>query len=291
MCSTPVIASAVETLTLAVIAALARGEEPTAPVVRFLLRRYAATGRDDIRRVLEPALTRALDAWPRSPRDEFPDWLMLFSEAVAVSDDERVRDAAASLAASLRESWGGERRIANAAASVDACLRANAAAVPGGSVQASIDELERLVSAAYEPGEGLSRSAPGGGSGLGDHVRMASALLTAYELTSRLPYSMLAEELMQFAERSFPRPADTAFSGGDADAKIFALSCEVASVLLRLAALHGSDDYRSVAVVAPGADYGAEATRILLLLAPSAAELGLAGAVYGLAASGAYPAP
>ena len=56
---------------------------------------------------------------------------MLFVEAAAVSDDDRVREAAGGLAAGLRESWGRERRIAVGAAGVDACLRAEAAGLPG----------------------------------------------------------------------------------------------------------------------------------------------------------------
>ena len=64
----------------------------------------------------------------------------------------------------------------------------------------------------------------------------------------------------------------------------FALNCEAASVLCRLALLHGSDDYQRAAVVASEADYHRDAGRILQWLAPAAPELGLAGAVYGLAA-------
>ena len=64
---------------------------------------------------------------------------------------------------------------------------------------AAIDELERVVGGSYRPGDGLVRDRDGirvRGS-VGDHVRGASALLTAFELTGRLPYAMLAEELMQ----------------------------------------------------------------------------------------------
>ena len=60
--------------------------------------------------------------------------------------------------------------------------------------------------------------------------------------------------------------------------------CEAASVLCRLALLHGSNDYQRAAVVASDADYERDAGQILRWLAPAAPELGLAGAVYGLAA-------
>ena len=61
----------------------------------------------------------------------------------------------------------------------------------------AIDELEHAVAASYRPGEGLVGSGPAAGRGSADdHVRAASALLTAFEMTGRLPYSMLAEELI-----------------------------------------------------------------------------------------------
>ena len=106
------IAGAIERVTDVVLRALARDEAPIAPAVRFLLRRYAATGRDEIRDALEPALARALDEWPQVARDQHPGWLMLFADAAAVSDDDRLRNAAGGLTASLREAWGRESRIA-----------------------------------------------------------------------------------------------------------------------------------------------------------------------------------
>jgi uncharacterized protein YyaL (SSP411 family) len=284
------ITGAIERVTDAVIEALARDEAPTAPAVRLLLRRYAVTGRDEIRGALEPALARAVENWTARPRGEHPGWLLLFAEAAAVSDDERLRSAAADLAGSLRESWGRESKVAAAAAGVDAWLRANDVLhdveVTVDIVQAAIDELERVVGAAYRPGEGVSETATGHGTRgrLSDQSSAAAALLTAFECTSRLPYSMLAEELMQFARRTLWDGAEGGFFDGDSGAKPFALNCETASVLCRLALLHGSDDYQRAAVVASDADYRRDAERILRWLAPSAPELGLAGAVYGLAA-------
>ena len=274
-------------MTDAVLEALAREEAPTAPAVRFLLRRYAATGRDEIRAALEPALARGLDEWPQVPRDEHPGWLLLFAEASAVSDDDRLQNAAGRLTASLRESWGRESRVAVAAASVDGCLRASDRDSAVEIVQEAIDELERIVAAAYRPGEGVSQTAAGGQprGRLVDQTSAASALLTAFECTSRLPYSMLAEELMQFARRTLWDADAGGFFDGDSGAKPFALNCDAASVLSRLALLHGSDDYQRVAVVASDADYSRDAERILQWLAPAAPELGLAGAVYGLAAT------
>lgn len=280
---------AVERVTNTVLQALA-GEEPTAPAVRLLLRRYAATGRDDVHDALEPALTRALDIWPLTGRDEHAGWLMLFAEAAGVSDDERVHDAMAGLASRVQASWGRGRLTAAAATGVDACLRAAGADERVGNLQAAIDELERLVADAYRPGEGVTTAAPGGRPRLADHISTASALLTAFEHTGRLPYSMLAEELMQFAARTLADTGAPGFFDGETGSKPFTLNCEAASVLCRLATLHGSDEYRGAAVLAAGADYGRDAGRILHWLAPEAPQLGLAGAVYGLAAADCHSA-
>ena len=269
------IPDAVERVTAAVLQALTT-EAPTAPAVRLLLRRYAATGRDDIRDALEPALTGALDIWPRAEPAEQSGWLILFAEAGGVSDDERVHEAAAGLAATLQASWGRPRPMAETLAGVQE---------PGGNLQAALDELERLVGAAYQPGEGVALGAPGGRARLADHVSAASALLTAFECTGRLPYSMLAEELMQFAARMLWDAASPGFFDGETGSKPFALNCEAASVLFRLAALHGSDEYLGAAVVAAGADYGRDAANILYELAPEAPRLGLEGAVFALAAA------
>lgn len=278
---------AVERVTTAVLLALA-GEVPTAPAVRLLLRRYAATGRDDIRDALEPALTRALDLWPQAGDDEQPGWLLLFLEAGGVSDDARVHEAAARLASIVEAPWGRRRPLATAAAGVDARIRAASvleSGKPGGGLQPAIDELERLVGAAYQPGEGVALAAHGGRARLDDHVGTAAALLTAFEYTGRLPYSMLAEELMQFAARMLSDSASPGFVDGVTGSKPFALNCEAASVLMRLAALHDSDEYRGSAVVAAGANYGRDAGNILQWLAPEAPLLGQTGAVFGLAAA------
>src|SRR4029077_14838820 len=104
------------------------------------------------------------------------------------------------------------------------------------------------------------------------HVRAASALLTAFELTGSLPYSMLAEELMVFARRA-PSP--------DAGLRI---QCGAARVLCRLAALHDDPEYRGAAVIAGGADYREEASRILAAQTPRALAAPPAhAAAYGLA--------
>jgi hypothetical protein len=254
-----IIAAAVESVSRDVLEALARGDVPTADALRLLLRGYAATGRDDFRESLETGLAQALEVAADSSSESSSRWLVLFAEAADASDDERVRDAAANLASKARMVWGATRSVGLAALSVDACLRANL------DVPAAIDELERIVSTAYEPGEGVDGT-------LDDEMAVAGTLLTAFSASGRLPYAMLAEELVQHARPKLM---------GDLT---FALGCDASTVLARLAALHQDEDYRAAAVIAPGADYAADAGAILERLAGAASGRGLAGAAYALAA-------
>jgi len=163
------------------------------------------------------------------------------------------------LADGLRAAWPADASDADAfaacAAAVDACLRASGVCDPSGIVPPAVDELERIVGAAYRPGAGLvlprtdadARSVHDGAARA--HVACASALLTAFDLTARLPYSMLAEELMQGPRRAVNGRMD--------------VDCAAARVLCRLATLHDDADYRKAAIVAPDADYRADAARLL----------------------------
>jgi hypothetical protein len=260
----------VEEVTRDVLDALAREEPPTSIALRFLLREYMSTGRDDIRAALEPALARALELAPGAPPAERAGWLLLFAEAAEASPDDRLQSIIAVLVDEVRSSWGSGQPLDAAVKGVEACLRAADLLVPADStrrlIQDAIDELERIVGATYEPGHGVSEK-------LSDQLPTASALLTAYLRTGRLPYSMLAEELVQSARRL------------SWDGMPFELHCEGAIVLSRLAALHRAADYREAAVIAPGADYDADASRILRSLAADAPRRGLGGAIYGLAAA------
>jgi hypothetical protein len=276
----------IERVTDTVLQALARDEPPTAAALTFLLRRYSATARDDLRNALEPALARGLELWPHASSAERAGWLSLFAEAAAASDDERLRAAAVELTASLRADWGRATEVDATASGLDACLSASEVLLDRRQlVSEAIDELERIVGAAYRPGEGVAhgvgRDAPRGR--LADQVAAASALLTAHQRTGRLPYSMLAEELMQFARRTLWDSELAGFYDGDCGAKPFALNCEAARVLCRLALLHGTDEYRAAAVIASDADYGRDAALTLIVLAPAAEQSGLLAAVYGLA--------
>ena len=251
-----------------------------AAVPTFLLRRYLSTdglGTDgaNVRDALGVALARALAiAGSDATVIGRSAWLTLLVEATAVAEDERMLPAAAALIAGLQAEWPAQTRIDEASASVEACLRAAEIVDPAPLVQDAINQLERVIGGSYRPGDGLVRERDGirRRCSLGDHVRGASALLTAFELTGRLPYSMLAEELMAIAGRT-PSP----------DAELV-IPCEAARVLCRLAALHDDPGYRGAAVISTGADYRADASRILLAQSARA----LAGspahaAAYGLA--------
>jgi uncharacterized protein YyaL (SSP411 family) len=86
---------------------------------------------------------------------------------------------------------------------------------------------------------------------LTDHVLAASALLTAFEITGRLPYSMLAEELMQLSRAELTATVDVE------------IACSAVSVWCRLAALHDDAAYRGAAVIAESADYDHDARQLL----------------------------
>jgi hypothetical protein len=261
-----VIAAAVDAVTAAVLDALQRGDRPTADALRLLLRAYAATGRDDVRDAIEPALGHALEIASDTSSADAAGWLVLFAEAADASEDPRLREAAADLAAKVRMNWNGAQPIAVAAESVDAYLRA-LPVFPDAPAQAPIDELERVVAVAYEPGSGIAE-------GLEPELRVSSALLTAFALTDRLPYAMLAEELLLHARSVLL----------DSTAFQFSTACAAASALARMATLHQLPAYQTAAVIAPGADYGADAAGLLERIAPEAHTHGIAAAPYGLAA-------
>lgn len=266
---------------------LKQGREPDAPALTLLVRCYRATERADVREALEPALGAVLE----QPLSSLPvvaraGYLTMLAEAQAVAEDERIRGAMDVLLASLSASWGAEARVEESAVGLDACLVAAVVLDARDIISHAIDELERVIGGAYKPGEGLlaELGAAGARGRLGDHVRGASALLTAYRVTSRLPYAMLAEELMQFARRSLWDDAAGAFgsTAGRRDHP-FALNCGAASVYCRLASLHAADDYREAAVLAPDADYRADATRVLTALSARLPGGGFECAEYGLA--------
>lgn len=161
---------------------------------------------------------------------------------------------------------------------IEACLRASDMVADEADarqvVAAAIDELERIVGLVYRPGGGMSHrvgasAVPGEPA---DQLGAASALLAAHDRTGRLPYSMLAEELMLNLA-----PDTLALEPA-------LVRCRAVGVLSRLAALHRDADYREAAVIATGADYEGLADVLLRELSAgqrehnstTAAEFGLA---------------
>jgi hypothetical protein len=214
----------------------------------FLLRQYLSTDRQDLRDALGTALAAALEHAASEPTSSGrAAWVILFAEVAAIAEDERIVSAVGELVASLRAEWPAARGVDEGAASVEACLVASRLLDPKELVPPSIDQLEHVVGGAYQPGAGVR-------GGLANQVRAASALLTAFEITGRLPYSMLAEELMQTARHADPDRATSA---------AFVTHCDAARVFCRLAALHDDPDYRKAAVIVSAADYRGDAARIL----------------------------
>jgi hypothetical protein len=285
---------AIEWLTTRVLESAVEAERVEPMPLLYLLRRYAATDRSDLRHALERSLGSALARAVAGPADDRAPWLALFVEATAISDDERLRTAAGELVASLRQEWAAAKEVDRAARSIEACLQAADILVPDELIPAAIDELERVVGTTYKPGHGvdhLIKGSSGQRGGLADQVRTASALLTGYAHSGRLPYSMLAEELMQFARRTLWDEREGGFfdspvPSGEGDAqrhKPFALNCEAARVLCRLDALHRDVEYRERAVTAEGSDYASDAGRTLASQTPDLHARDLEAAVYGVA--------
>jgi hypothetical protein len=235
----------------------------------FLLRQYLSTDRQDLRDALGTALAAALEHASSEPTSGGrAAWVILFAEVAAIAEDDRIVAAVAELVASLRAEWPASRGVDEGAASVEACLVASRLLDPKELVPPAIDQLEHVVGGAYQPGAGVR-------GGLANQVRAASALLTAFEITGRLPYSMLAEELMQTARRADPDRASPS---------AFVAHCDAARVFCRLAALHDDAEYRKAAVTLSDADYRGDAARILAAQSPRVVGAPPAhAAAYGLA--------
>ena len=261
---------------VAVSAAAAAAREPVdAAVATFLLRHYLDTDAPALREPLGLALAQALSlASGEDTAIGRAAWLTLLVEATAVADDDRILPAVEQLVAASQAAWPTLTRIDELSASVEGGLRATTIVDPGLLVQDAIDHLERAIGGSYRPGEGLVNDRAGVRvrCSVGDHVRGASALLTAFELTGRLPYSMLAEELA------------AAISAHASDDGGLPIRCETARVLCRLALLHDDPGYRGAAVIATGADYRERAARILAAQSERARTgTDADAAVYGLA--------
>ena len=241
-----------DTIVACVVESVAASDAIDPMAVRFLLSQYAATGSDELSAIVGRALALALDQHGAAPAEERAEWLRLFADAAVWSEDERVAAAIVSLLPIVD---------VRAADGIDAVLHASTTIGDRARLSAAVDALEQLVARGYEPGDGVAAA---------DQFTVASALLTAFDITGRLPYAMLAEELVQTAQRS-GEPSDAASA------------CRAARVLCRLAALHGDDEYMRAAVVAAGADYRGDSERLLAAHAARALETPRTAALYGLA--------
>ena len=110
--------------------------------------------------------------------------------------------------------------------------------------QRALDAFELVLLSSYKPGDGVGHQAGGVRGLLGDQVAMASASLDAWEATGRMPYRMLAEELMHYAIRTMWDDGGGGFrdrAAGETEpiapvVRPFLLNCDAAIVLHRLAA-------------------------------------------------------
>jgi len=150
----------------------------------------------------------------------------------------------------------------------------------------ALRSLERTALVAYRPGAGIAHViAPDSDDRglLADHVRAAEALLLAHTVAGRLPYSMLAAELMEHAlstmwDEEHGGFRDHAAERGHAEHGLlrhplrpFVMNCEAARVLSRLSIVTGRAPYRD------------RAQRTLSSLGHSYRDEPLQGAAYGLA--------
>ena len=110
----------------------------------------------------------------------------------------------------------------------------------------ALQALEAVLLATYRPGQGVAHCTGGVRGLLTDHAAMAAAHLDAWDLTGDVVYQMMAQELVQFAVRTMAAGegafADRATLDDDVPLGLlhqplrpFALNCEIADVLHRLA--------------------------------------------------------
>jgi uncharacterized protein YyaL (SSP411 family) len=266
---------ALDRVTDMVCSALASGEHIDPLALTLLLCRYRDTDRADLRGTLEPALACALDrAASVEATSDRAAWLRLFADALTLSSDPRLHETTATLAATLRRDWSHTTPLSAAAQSVEACLRACGPLALASMAREAVDELERLVATTYSPGEGLVQRVAGEGQpSISDYLSMSSTLLTAYEMSGRLPYAMLAEELVQSARHSWWH-TESGFDDKGTDRRAhFRVNCEAVQVLCRLAALHADEGYRAAAVIRADAAYRADAERLLITLGGRLTEI------------------
>ncbi|HVH29365.1 MAG TPA: hypothetical protein VM818_21580 [Vicinamibacterales bacterium] len=265
-------------LTDRIVAAVEDDERVGPAALLLLLRRYSSGGRPDVAETLGVGFARELEHQERGGFEEDPTaWLAVFGEAAAASDDSRLAHAAARLVPLVCGRWTAPA-IDDRMQSIESCLLASAVPEARAVTAQAVDSIERSVATAYRPGAGVSHEVPTEPGtpfergGLADHVCTASTLVTAYALSGRLPYAMLADELMQSVLR---QPVDEGAS--------FISRCDAARVQSRLAALHREPEYRRTAVLPTDTDYAKHAENALRDLARSVQPRPADAAPFGLA--------
>lgn len=264
---------------------LASGEALPPSAVRFLVHRFARTGAEDLRAglgvaladvvsgeadgaggagVAEPPL--ATDAETAAAR------ALLLAESFEVADDPALADALDRAVRRCRAAWPLRGSTAAAGRNLEACLTAGAARASTEVVAAAVDELERVVGVVYEPGDGVAQVVTTRTRTAGDldtHASMALALLRAFDVTGRVAYAMLADELAR-AMPAFPAEASTA-------------SFDAARVAARLAVLQRDDAYRAAAVTREDSVHARDADARLRGFEPPPDAPAALSAAYGFA--------
>jgi uncharacterized protein YyaL (SSP411 family) len=117
----------------------------------------------------------------------------------------------------------------------------------------ALNAIESVIVPVYKPGEGVGHVATADREEqsvrglLSDQIHAAAALVWAHAATGRLPYSMLAAELVQFALRTMWDEANGCFRdrvAEDDPVAPFELNCHAAQVLDRLGVLTGEVLYQ-----------------------------------------------
>lgn len=121
----------------------------------------------------------------------------------------------------------------------------------------AIEGLEHALLASYKPGDGVAHHAGGVRGLLTDHVAMMTATLDAWDETGNIVYRMMAEELARvslrqlwdehrggFLDRAPSRFADEPSAAAERLTP-FALNCEAATALRRLADAAGDAAFAS----------------------------------------------
>jgi hypothetical protein len=223
-------------------------------------------------------VTDVVVAWPIELLRARPEAVLFLLRRYVATGDLAVRAAAeAGLTAGLasldaeRDPW---RRIEWLHALGDAASVSDGselAALVGRALPGAVDAMEHAVRQAYEPGDGLV------GASCRAHLAAASALLAAFDMTGRLPYPMLAEELLLACRRRWWNEATARF---DVDAGADPVA---ARVLCRLAALQADSEYAGRVRVAHERRHRRDAQRLLSTLAGGDVFRTEHAAVYGLA--------